>query len=130
MITVITYGTFDLLHFGHIKLLSRAAKLGDRLVVGCSTDGFNKIKNKVSVQSYDERVEMLLSLRFVDKVIPESCWEQKRSDIFREEASIFVMGSDWSDKFDDLKDICTVIYLPRTDGVSTTLIKRVMSEGS
>lgn len=128
MISVITYGTFDLIHYGHINLLRRAAGLGERLIVGCSSDEFNRGKNKIAVQSYEERSEILRSLRFVDKVIPENSWGQKRSDILREEVSIFVMGSDWINKFDDLNDICQVVYIPRTSGISTTLIKSFLSK--
>lgn len=120
MVTVITYGTFDLFHYGHVRLLQRMSKLGDRLVVGCSSDEFNAMKGKESVMSYQERVEILMSCRYVDSVFPENTWDQKRIDIARENADIFSMGSDWEGKFDDLKDIVEVIYLSRTAGVSTT----------
>ena len=118
---VITYGTYDLLHYGHINLLRRARSLGDYLIVALSTDGFNKqMKNKVCVQSWEERKLILESLRFVDLVIPEENWEQKREDIRLYKVDVFTMGSDWDGKFDFLKDLCDVQYLPRTEGISTT----------
>ena len=118
---VITYGTYDLLHYGHINLLKRARALGDYLVVAISTDEFNKnMKNKICVQTYEERKTILESLRFVDLVIPEENWEQKIEDIKLYKIDIFCMGSDWEGKFDFLKDQCKVIYLPRTEGISTT----------
>ncbi|MFD0859182.1 adenylyltransferase/cytidyltransferase family protein [Roseovarius aquimarinus] len=126
--TVLTYGTFDLFHAGHVRLLSRLAELGDRLVVGCSTDAFNSSKGKLCVMSFDARVEILEACRHVDLVIPEECWEQKRTDIVEHGADIFAMGSDWTGKFDDLSDLCEVVYLPRTENISTTEIKQLMLE--
>jgi glycerol-3-phosphate cytidylyltransferase len=120
---VITYGTFDLIHYGHINLLERAKKLGDYLVVGLSTNEFNEQKNKKCYFSYEERKRLLEALRVVDLVIPEESWEQKRSDILMYHIDTFVMGDDWKGKFDDLKDICEVVYLERTPEVSTTKIK-------
>jgi glycerol-3-phosphate cytidylyltransferase len=122
---ILTYGTFDLLHFGHIRLLKRARALGDYLVVGLSTDEFNAIKGKKAYHTYEARKEMLESVRYVDLVIPESDWEQKRRDVELYQIDTVVMGSDWagSDKFEHLKDLCEVVYLGRTEGVSTTLIK-------
>ena len=120
---VITYGTFDLIHYGHINLLERAKKLGDYLVVGWSTNEFNEQKNKKCYFSYEERKRLLEALRVVDLVIPEESWEQKRSDIQMYHIDTFVMGDDWKGKFDDLKDICEVVYLERTPEVSTTKIK-------
>ena len=120
---VITYGTFDLIHYGHINLLERAKKLGDYLVVGLSTNEFNEKKNKKCYFSYEERKRFLEALRVVDLVIPEESWEQKRKDIQMYHIDTFVMGDDWEGKFDDLKDICEVIYLERTPEVSTTKIK-------
>ncbi|MBQ9536228.1 MAG: glycerol-3-phosphate cytidylyltransferase [Desulfovibrionaceae bacterium] len=121
MVRVITYGTYDLLHYGHINLLKRAKALGDYLIVALSTDEFNKnMKNKVCVQNFQERKTILESLRYVDLVIPENNWEQKISDIQLYHVDIFCMGSDWNNKFDFLKDYCKVIYFPRTDGISTT----------
>ena len=120
---VITYGTFDLIHYGHINLLERAKKLGDYLVVGLSTNEFNEQKNKKCYFSYEERKRLLEAVRVVDLVIPEESWEQKRSDIQMYHIDTFVMGDDWKGKFDDLKDICEVVYLERTPEVSTTKIK-------
>lgn len=124
MTTVITYGTFDLFHIGHVNLLRRVRALGDRLVVGCSTDEFNAAKGKKTVMPYAHRAEILASLRFVDHVFPEHSWEQKRDDIAREHADIFAMGDDWAGKFDDLGDACDVVYLPRTRDVSTTEVRQ------
>ncbi|RHD98075.1 glycerol-3-phosphate cytidylyltransferase [Agathobacter rectalis] len=121
---VITYGTFDLIHYGHINLLERAKKMGDYLIVGLSTNQFNEEKNKKCYFSFEERKRLLEAIRYVDLVIPEECWEQKRSDIEMYHVDTFVMGDDWSGKFDDLKDICDVVYLSRTPEVSTTKIKK------
>jgi glycerol-3-phosphate cytidylyltransferase len=126
MKTVITYGTFDLFHVGHVRLLRRVRELGDRVVVGCSTDAFNTLKGKKTLMPFDQRVEILSSCRYVDAVFPEESWDQKRDDILREGAQIFAMGHDWAGKFDDLADICDVVYLPRTDGVSTTEIRSLV----
>ena len=121
--TVITYGTFDLFHIGHLNILKRAKMLGDRLIVGISTDSFNLQKNKKTLIPYSERAEIIRHLRFVDQVIPESCWEQKHKDIIQNNVDIFVMGHDWEGKFDSLSSLCKVKYLPRTKGISTTKIK-------
>ena len=122
---VLTYGTFDLLHYGHINLLKRAKALGDYLVVAVSTDDFNEIKGKKAYHNYETRKMMLEAVRYVDLVIPEENWEQKIDDVKKYDIDIVVMGSDWagSDRFDYLKDYCEVVYLPRTEGVSTTQIK-------
>ena len=121
---VITYGTFDLLHYGHINLLRRARQLGDYLIVGLSTDEFNwNEKQKKCYFSYEERKRLLEALRVVDLVIPEESWEQKRNDINLYQIDTFVMGDDWKGKFDDLKDLCEVVYLERTPEISTTKIK-------
>lgn len=120
---ILTYGTFDLLHWGHIRLLKRAKELGDYLIVALSTDEFNAIKGKKAYHPYDERKMMLEAIRYVDLVIPENIWEQKNEDIIRYEADILVMGDDWIGKFDDLQEYCDVVYLPRTDGISTSKIK-------
>jgi glycerol-3-phosphate cytidylyltransferase len=122
---VITYGTYDLLHYGHINLLERAKKLGDYLIVGLSTDEFNwNEKNKKCYFSYDERKRMLEALRAVDLVIPEENWEQKRTDVHLYQADVFVMGDDWKGKFDFLEEEgVEVVYLPRTPEISTTQIK-------
>lgn len=121
---VITYGTFDLLHYGHINLLRRAKALGDYLVVALSTDSFNwEQKQKKSYFSYEERKAMLEAIRYVDLVIPEENWNQKKTDIGKYNIDVFVMGDDWEGKFDFLKDQCQVVYLPRTPEISTTKIK-------
>ncbi len=126
---ILTYGTFDLLHYGHIRLLKRAKKLGDYLIVALSTDEFNAIKGKKAYHNYETRKEMLESIRYVDLVIPENDWEQKKNDIQEYKADVVVMGSDWagSDKFDYLKEYCDVIYLDRTEGISTTKIKKELN---
>ena len=123
---VLTYGTFDLLHYGHIRLLKRAKALGDYLIVALSTDEFNAQKGKKAYHNYETRKKMLEAIRYVDLVIPEECWEQKISDVQKYDVDIVVMGSDWagSDKFDYLKDYCVVVYLDRTEGISTTKIKK------
>lgn len=122
---VITYGTFDLLHYGHINLLQRARALGDYLIVALSTDEFNwNSKQKKCYFSYNERKRLLEAIRYVDLVIPEECWEQKIGDVQLYHADTFVMGDDWAGKFDFLKDYCEVVYLPRTPEISTTQIKR------
>ena len=121
---VITYGTFDLLHYGHINLLRRAKQLGDYLIVALSTDEFNSDKkNKVCYFSYEERKKLLEAIRYVDLVIPEENWEQKRTDIPLYHIDTMVMGDDWEGKFDYLSDLCEVVYLPRTKEISTTKIK-------
>ncbi len=126
MNTVITYGTFDLFHIGHVNLLRRLRELGDRLVVGCSTDEFNAIKGKKVIMPYEHRAAILQCVRYVDAVFPEKSWDQKRVDIAREKAQIFAMGDDWAGKFDDLNDICRVVYLPRTQDVSSTEIREMV----
>jgi glycerol-3-phosphate cytidylyltransferase len=125
---VLTYGTFDLFHIGHIRLLERARALGDSLVVGLSTDEFNLSKGKKSVFGYAERSAILSAVRHVDKIIPENNWEQKLDDVIANEISVFVIGDDWEGKFDFLKSHCEVVYLPRTSGISTTYIKYLISE--
>lgn len=120
---ILTYGTFDLLHWGHINLLRRAKEQGNYLVVALSTDQFNMIKGKKAYHSYDERKKMLEAIRYVDLVIPEDDWEQKAKDIQEYHIDILVMGDDWAGKFDELKTLCEVCYLPRTEGISTTKIK-------
>lgn len=121
---VITYGTFDLLHYGHINLLRRAKEQGDYLIVALSTDEFNwNEKQKKCYFSYEERKQLLESIRYVDLVIPEENWEQKISDVKEFRVDAFVMGDDWEGKFDFLKEYCDVIYLPRTPDISTTQIK-------
>lgn len=127
---VITYGTFDLLHYGHINLLQRARAMGDYLVVALSTDEFNwSSKHKKCYFSYDERKRLLEAVRYVDLVIPENSWDQKRSDVHEYHIDTFVMGDDWTGKFDFLEEEgCEVVYLPRTPEISTTQIKRDLQE--
>lgn len=121
---VITYGTFDLLHYGHINILKRAKELGDYLIVGISTNEFNEIKGKKCYFTYKERKKLVESIRYVDLVIPEENWEQKIDDIKEFKVDTFVMGNDWKGKFDFLKDYCQVVYLPRTPEISSTKIKQ------
>lgn len=121
---VITYGTYDLLHYGHIELLRRAKEYGDYLVVALSSDEFNKIKNKKSYYNYSQRKMMLESIRFVDLVIPENDWSQKIDDVKKYEIDTFIMGHDWEGEFDFLKEYCDVVYINRTEGISTTKIKK------
>ena len=121
---VITYGTFDLLHYGHVNLLQRAKALGDYLIVAISTDEFNwNMKGKKCYFSYEERKRLVEAIRYVDLVIPEESWEQKESDVDEFKIDTFVIGDDWEGKFDFLKDKCEVVYLPRTPEISTTQIK-------
>ena len=121
---VITYGTFDLLHYGHINLLRRAKALGDYLIVALSTDEFNwREKQKKSYFSYDERKAMLEAIRYVDLVIPEENLGQKKTDVEKYHVDVFVIGDDWTGQFDFLRDQCEVVYLPRTPEISTTKIK-------
>lgn len=126
---VLTYGTFDLLHYGHIEILRRAKALGDYLVVALSTDEFNDSKGKTAYHSYETRKKMLEAIRYVDLVIPEDNWEQKIDDVKEYHIDTVVMGGDWagSDKFDYLKDYCELVFLERTPGVSTTSIKSDLS---
>lgn len=123
---ILTYGTFDLLHYGHIRLLKRAKALGDYLIVALSTEEFNELKGKKTYHNYETRKMMLEAIRYVDLVIPESNWEQKINDVKEYNVDIVVMGSDWagSDKFEYLNDYCEVLYLDRTEGISTGKIKR------
>lgn len=126
---VLTYGTFDLLHYGHIRLLKRAKELGDYLIVAVSTDEFNAGKNKKAYHDYETRKEMLEAIRYVDLVIPEETWEQKLDDVKNYNVDIVVMGGDWkgSDKFDYLKDYCELVFLDRTEGISTSQIKEQLN---
>ena len=121
---IITYGTFDLLHYGHINLLQRAKALGDYLIVALSTDEFNwNSKQKKCYFTSEQRKRLLEAVRYVDLVIPEENWEQKINDVKEFKVDTFVMGDDWKGKFDFLKDYCEVVYLPRTPEISTTQIK-------
>lgn len=123
---IITYGTFDFLHYGHINLLKRARELGDYLIVGLSSDEFNEEKNKKSYFCYEERKIILEACRYVDLVIPEKSWEQKIKDIKFYKADIFVMGDDWKGKFDFLNEYCEVLYLSRTPKISSTNIREYL----
>lgn len=126
---ILTYGTYDLLHYGHIRLLKRAKELGDYLIVALSTDEFNAIKGKKAYHDYATRKEMLEAIRYVDLVIPENEWEQKRDDVKKYMVDVVVMGSDWenNEKFENLRDLCDVIYLSRTEGISTSKIKNELN---
>ncbi|MDN5835304.1 MAG: glycerol-3-phosphate cytidylyltransferase [bacterium] len=123
---VLTYGTFDLMHYGHIRILKRAKALGDYLVVAVSTEEFNSLKGKKTYHNFETRKKMLEAVRYVDLVIPENTWEQKFDDVRRYEIDTVVMGGDWegNEKFEVLKDKCEVVYLPRTEGISTSKIKK------
>lgn len=127
---VLTYGTYDLLHYGHVRLLQRAAAMGDYLIVALSTDEFNAGKGKASFYSYGVRKEMLEAIRYVDLVIPEETWEQKVRDIKDYKVDVVVMGSDWEGdpRFEALKEHCEVVYLDRTDGISTTDVKKELKK--
>jgi len=126
---VITYGTFDLLHYGHVNLLRRAKEYGDYLIVAISTDEFNlNSKNKKCYFSYSQRKNLVEAIRYVDLVIPEENWEQKLSDVKEYHVDTFVIGDDWRGKFDFLKEHCEVVYLPRTPEISTTQIKQELKK--
>ena len=122
----ITYGTFDLFHIGHLRLLERIAALADEVIVAVSSDEFNSLKNKKCTIPFENRRDIVAALRVVTKVIKEDCWEQKIEDVQNEKCDLFVMGDDWKGKFDFLEPYCKVIYLARTEGVSTTEIKSIL----
>lgn len=126
---ILTYGTFDLLHYGHIRLLKRAKNMGDYLIVALSTDEFNILKGKKTYFDYETRKKILEAIRYVDLVIEENSWEQKSNDVKIYNVDVVVMGSDWknSEKFEYLREICDVVYLDRTEGVSTSKIKRELN---
>lgn len=130
MKTVLTYGTFDLLHYGHIEIFRRAKELseGGKLIVAISTDEFNKLKGKKSRLSFEKRKELVQAIRYVDEVIPEENWEQKKSDVKKHGVDLFVMGSDWKGKFDELEEFCEVHYLERTPTISSSALKRFIAE--
>ena len=125
---VITYGTFDMFHIGHLKLLERAKSLGDELIVAVSTDKFNQLKGKKTLIPFEQRAEIVSAIKYVDKVMPEESWEQKIEDIQRYDIDIFVMGGDWKGKFDALSQYCRVEYLERTKDISTTFLKESLQE--
>jgi len=124
---IITYGTFDMFHIGHLKLLKRLSKMGDKLIVAISDDKFNEGKGKKVLIPYKQRAKIVRSIKYVDKVIPERNWEQKVSDIQKYKVATFVMGDDWKGKFDFLKEHCEVVYLPRTQNISTTQLKKSLT---
>jgi len=126
---VITYGTFDLFHFGHLEILRRAKELGDYLIVAVSSDEFNwREKQKRCVYPYKERAAIVSAIQYVDEVIPEQRWEQKESDVEKHNVNVFVMGDDWGGQFDFLEPLCEVIYLPRTEGISSTEVKATVKD--
>lgn len=124
---IITYGTFDMFHIGHLKLLQRLKSLGDELIVAVSTDEFNELKGKKVMIPYKQRAEIVSNIKCVDMVIPENNWEQKVDDIKKYNIDIFAMGNDWEGKFDFLKEHCEVVYLERTKDISTTKLKKSLS---
>lgn len=125
--TIITYGTFDMFHIGHLKLLQRLKSLGDELIVAVSTDEFNKGKGKKVMIPYVQRAEIIENIKCVDKVIPEETWEQKITDMSKYDIDIFAIGDDWEGKFDFLKEHCEVVYLERTKNISTTKLKKSLT---
>jgi glycerol-3-phosphate cytidylyltransferase len=127
---VITYGTFDLFHIGHLKLLQRIKNLGDKLIVAVSSDEFNVIKGKKTIIPYEQRAEIVENIKCVDMVIPENYWEQKVKDIKKYDVDIFTMGNDWEGEFDFLKEHCEVVYLDRTEGISSTQLKQTLKSFS
>lgn len=124
---ILTYGTFDLFHIGHLRILERLADMADELFVGVSTDEFNELKGKKSIFPYSERADIIGSMKMVTQVIPEKSWDQKEKDIKKFDIDIFAIGDDWAGKFDHLQSICDVTYLPRTEGISSTQIKKQLS---
>lgn len=130
MKTVITYGTFDLLHYGHIELMRRAKELaeGGQLIVAVSSNEFNAIKGKTTRMSFAKRKELVSAVRYVDKVIAEESWDQKKDDIKKYSVDLFVMGNDWEGKFDELKELCEIVYLQRTPSIASSAIKKVIND--
>lgn len=129
MKTILTYGTFDVLHYGHIRLLKRAKELGDKLIVAISTDEFNEIKGKKSFYTYEQRKEILEAIKYVDMIIPEESWNQKEEDIKKYNVDVVVMGSDWEndERFEKLKSLCEVVYLSRTENVCSTTTRQFLN---
>ena len=125
---ILTYGTFDMFHIGHLELLKRLSKLGTKLIVAVSTDGFNSLKGKKTIIPYEQRASIVEAIQYVDMVIPENNWEQKVKDIKKYNVDVFAMGDDWKGKFDELSSYCEVIYLERTEGISTTQLKSSLSK--
>ncbi len=125
--TIITYGTFDMFHIGHLKLLERLSKMADRVIVAVSTDAFNEQKGKRVLIPYEQRAAIVQAIEYVDLVIAEEHWEQKSADIEKYNVDIFAMGDDWQGKFDFLQPLCEVVYLDRTQDVSTTSLKKSLT---
>jgi len=125
--TIITYGTFDMFHIGHLRLLQKLGNLGDELIVAVSSDTFNELKNKTVLIPYEQRAEIVANISCVAKVIPERNWEQKIEDIQKYDVDIFAMGDDWEGEFDFLKEYCEVMYLERTKDISTTQLKKSLT---
>lgn len=125
--TIITYGTFDMFHIGHLRLLKRLSEMGDKLIVAVSTDEFNELKGKKSLIPYSQRAEIIESINYVDLVIPENSWEQKIEDIKQYEVDIFSIGDDWAGKFDFLQEFCEVVYMNKTKDISTSQLKKSLT---
>lgn len=125
--TIITYGTFDMFHIGHLKLLQRLKSKADKLIVAVSTDEFNELKGKTTLISFEQRSEIVRNIKCVDMVIAEDNWDQKILDIKKYNVDIFAIGNDWEGKFDFLKEHCEVLYLERTENISTTKLKKSLS---
>ena len=125
--TILTYGTFDMFHIGHLKLLQRLSAIGDELIVAVSTDEFNKLKNKTTLIPYEQRAEIVENIKCVDRVIKEESWEQKIADIQKYNVDIFAIGDDWKGEFDFLREYCEVVYLERTKDISTTKLKKSLT---
>jgi len=125
---ILTYGTFDMFHIGHLELLKRLKSLGDTLIVAVSSDKFNELKGKKTIIPYQQRAEIVEAIKYVDMVIPENNWEQKIEDIKKYNVDVFAMGHDWEGKFDELKKYCEVTYLRRTEGISTTALKEQLKQ--
>ena len=125
---VLTYGTFDMFHIGHLELLKRLKNLGTKLIVAVSSDEFNELKGKKTIIPYSQRASIVEAIKYVDVVIPEHDWEQKEKDIKKYNVDIFCMGHDWEGKFDELKEFCEVVYLPRTEGISSTDLKDALNK--
>ena len=125
--TILTYGTFDMFHIGHLKLLQRLSAMGDELIVAVSTDEFNKLKNKTTLIPYEQRAEIVENIKCVNRVIKEENWEQKIEDIQKYGVDIFAIGDDWKGEFDFLEEYCEVVYLERTKDISTTKLKKSLA---
>lgn len=128
--TIITYGTFDLFHIGHLRLLKKLKSFGDYLIVAVSTDEFNQIKGKKTIIPYEQRKEIVENIKCVDTVVPENTWEQKIEDVLKYDVDVFAIGDDWEGKFDFLKEHCEVLYLERTSGISSTQLKKALNSFS